>query len=196
MFCPHWGDDLKPEHKKAINITIMGLTTHIGGQTPTFWNRLRRETSFRLRTDSLMCNYREQQSQMKDEHKQQTYQLNININVLLSSTGWYIICQNLACISCSSGFFWSMDGSSRWGEIVLRLTSAAFSNIFIESFIRPLLMSQRGDSGMHLCQKNKNNSSKQYLYLCQLVSPSGNWKRCCLIACLSNLTQLMFWQTI
>ena len=42
--------------------------------------------------------------------------------------------------------------------MVFWLTFAACSRIFLESSIRPLLISQRGDSGKHLKKKNEGNS--------------------------------------
>ena len=38
--------NLKPEHKQTTNRNTMGPTSDIDSQAPTFWNRLRRDSSF------------------------------------------------------------------------------------------------------------------------------------------------------
>ena len=70
----------------------------------------------------------------------------MSIIVLLSSIGLNSICHNLI----SELFFSSTNGSKRWTAIVFLLSLAADSKIFLLSSTLPLLISQRGDSGISL----------------------------------------------
>ena len=53
----HTGN-LKTECKETRNRTMMSPTTDIDSQAPTIWNRLGRESSFSLRTNTPSCNLR------------------------------------------------------------------------------------------------------------------------------------------
>ena len=106
-----------------------------------------------------------------------SYQLNMSIRVLFSRVGWDSICHSFAFDSSFSGLSRSLVGSRRCDGMVFWLTFAACSRIVLESSIRPLLISQRGDSGKHLKKilretfwnQNINVDQTKWWWLCLFV---------------------------